>query len=297
MYCRSCLKLTLPSSGWPAPSLEECLDAVCKSNLFSSINFNSGYHQIPCTENAKRALPFSPGYAFRQLTWIVMPQGIQNASSCFQHTMCKTFSNHMNKTLPPYYDITITSTSFDHHYANVKCILQSVCNVGFTVNALKCSFFQEKIKYLGHTVHHNAIEIDKSCIQTILTMPIPHVSSLCWFIGMIQFCHQFLHNLNVLISPLSDLLKCHTTYSWSASCQKAFDTIKSFLISPPIPHSPSPQDTLVVKIDASNAGLGCCLKVLITITMNMLLVLTVTHLKITNNTGTLLRKKLMLLFM
>ena len=181
-----------------------------------------------------------------------MPQGIQNASSCFQHTMCKTFSNHMNKTLPPYYDITITSTSFDHHYANAKCILQSVRNVGFTVNALKCSFFQEKIKYLGHTVHHNAIEIDQSCIQTILTMPIPHdVSSLYWFIGMIQFCHQFLHNLNVLMSPLSDLY----------------------------------------------AGLGCCLKVLITIAMNMLLVLTITHLKITNNTGTLLRKKLMLLLM
>ena len=192
-----------------------------------------------------------------------MPQGIKNASGCFQRTMCKTFSNQMDKILPPYYhDITITSTSFDHHYANnVKCVLRSVRHAGFTPNASKCSFFQDKIKHLGHIVHHNAIEIDPSRNQTVFNMPVPHdVSSLLRFIGVIQFCHRFLPNLNVLISPLLDLLKCHLTYSWSASCQEIFDTTKSLLPLSPTLCSPSPQDTLVVEINASNVGLGCYMK-------------------------------------
>ena len=71
------LNETLPSSGWPAPSLNECLDAANGSNYFSSIDFNSGYHQIPCTSRAKEALAFSPGYGFKQLIWSVMPQGGQ----------------------------------------------------------------------------------------------------------------------------------------------------------------------------------------------------------------------------
>ena len=58
----------------------------------SSIDFNSGYHQIPCSVRAKEALAFSPGFGFPQYTWKVMPQGITTESHCFQRTMKMTFS-------------------------------------------------------------------------------------------------------------------------------------------------------------------------------------------------------------
>ena len=51
----------LESPGWPSPSLQQCLDATSDSCVFSSIDFNSGYHQIPCSDSAKQALAFSPG--------------------------------------------------------------------------------------------------------------------------------------------------------------------------------------------------------------------------------------------
>ena len=69
------LNNALPPSGWPSPSLDECLDAANGCNIFSSIDFNSGYHQIPCSKRAKEVLAFSPGYGFQQTTWRVMPQG------------------------------------------------------------------------------------------------------------------------------------------------------------------------------------------------------------------------------
>ena len=84
----------LESPGWPSPSVQQCLDATSDSTIFSSIDFNSGYHQIPCSDRAKQALAFSPGYGFPQLTWNRMPQGAKPSSHVFQRTMSYTFKNH-----------------------------------------------------------------------------------------------------------------------------------------------------------------------------------------------------------
>ena len=96
------LNEALEDSGWPAPSIEHCLDAAVGSMYLSSLDFNSGYHQIPCTTEAKQALAFSPGYGFCQYTWNVMPQGIKPASNYFQRSMEKTFSGLEQCILPPF---------------------------------------------------------------------------------------------------------------------------------------------------------------------------------------------------
>ena len=97
--CRA-LNTSLQNSGWPTPSIDECLDATHDSRYFPSIDFNSGYQQIPCSTPAKSALVFSPGYGFKQWTWSVMPQGVKPASEVFQRTMIKTFKNHKHCILP-----------------------------------------------------------------------------------------------------------------------------------------------------------------------------------------------------
>ena len=93
----------LTSPGWPSPSLQQCLDATTGSTIFSSIDFISGYHQIPCTQQAKQALAFSPGFGFPQLTWSRMPQGVKPASQVFQKTMSHTFKDHEDCILPPFF--------------------------------------------------------------------------------------------------------------------------------------------------------------------------------------------------
>ena len=137
-----------------------------------------------------------------------MPQGVKTASSCFQQTMTKTFSGHENCILPPFYDdVTIKSKGFKEHLRNAKKILDDVRAAKFTLNALKCSFFQKKIKYLGHIVSQHSVEIDPDRLKAILDLPPPtDVKSLRRFIGMIQFCSKFVTHLNVVLAPLYELL-------------------------------------------------------------------------------------------
>ena len=253
----------LSASGWPSPSLDECLDAVGDANFFSSIDFKSGYHQIPCSDNAKQALAFSPGYGFKQYTWSVMPPGIKTASSCFQRAMQQTFQGNEARILPPYYDdIIIKGKGFQNHLENVKVILNDVRKAGFTLNVLKCSFLQKSTSYLGHVISENSIMIDPRRIKAIIELPTPtDVKGLRSFIGMIQFCHKFVNNLNVILAPLYDLLKIRQQFIWSPHCQAAFESLKSILSSPPVLYSPSKRDSFILETDASDKGLGGCLKV------------------------------------
>ena len=203
------LNKAIKDSAWPAPSLHQCLDAAAGSKFLSSIDFNSGYHQIPCTNSTKPLLAFSPGYGFGQWTWNVMPQGIKSASSKFQQTMEKTFADHQHRILPPFYDdIIIKGITFHDHINNVVQILNRIRECGFTLNALKCKFFQIKLPCLGHIIDNGSIRIDPSRIQEIADLPTPQdVKSLRHFLGMAQFCERFISNFSVISAPLHDLTK------------------------------------------------------------------------------------------
>ena len=143
----------IKDSGWPSPSLQQCLDSVCGSLFVSSIDFNSGYHQIPCVARVKPIIAFSPGYGFSQWTWNVMLQGIKPTSYLFQWTMEQTFSDLSDCILPPFYDDVVNKGSdFQQHLSNVRRVLNRIRQSGLTLNALKCKFFQTALPYLGHII-------------------------------------------------------------------------------------------------------------------------------------------------
>lgn len=252
----------LTSPGWPSPSLQQCLDATSDSTIFSSIDFNSGYHQIPCTERAKEALAFSPGYGFPQLTWSRMPQGIKPASNVFQRTMSYTFKDHEECILPPFFDdVVIKGKDFKHHLGNVEKILNDIRAANLTLNVFKCFFFQKKLKYLGHIITNRTISLDPDRIEAIKNIPAPtSVKTLRKFIGMIQFCSDFCEKLNIILAPLYDNLKKKKPFEWSPACQEAFSKVKEILCTAPVLYTPSKCDKLVLETDACDIGAGGCLK-------------------------------------
>ena len=255
----------IPDSAWPAPSVDHCLDAAVGSVYLSKLDFNNGYYQIPCTESAKYALAFSPGIGFKQYTFNGMPNGAKSAASVFQQTMEKTFRGLEECILPPYYDdINVKGRSFEDHLKNTRQVLQRIRECGFTLNALKCSLFQLRVKYLEHIVENGTISVDPARIAAIKAIPIPQdTKALRRFIGMVQYCRRFLPKLNDKLSPLTDLLRKGSAYIWSAECQSAFDYIKEKLTNPPILRSPSATDDFILETDASDSGIGGCLKTVV----------------------------------
>ena len=103
-----------------------------------------------------------------------MPQGIKPASHTFQRAMDKKFHDLADCVLPPFYDdVNIKGKTFDEHKDNVARVLQRVRDSRFTLNALKCKFFQTRLPYLGHILEHGKILPDSSRIQAIKEFPAP----------------------------------------------------------------------------------------------------------------------------
>ena len=78
---------------------------------------------------------------------------------------------------------------------------------------------------------------------------------------MAQFCRRFVKNLNVILAPLYNLTKENVKFHWSQTCQIAFDTVKALLTKAPILVSPSDSNHFILETDASDIGIGHCLKI------------------------------------
>ena len=78
---------------------------------------------------------------------------------------------------------------------------------------------------------------------------------------MAQFCRRFVKNLNTVLSPLYELTKSNTTFNWSSNCQEAFEKIKILLTTAPVLQPPTHAGTFILETDASDIGIGSCLKI------------------------------------
>ena len=136
-----------------------------------------------------------------------MPQAVKPASHCFQRTIEKNFCNLEHCILPPFYDdVIIKGETFQQHTVNVRLVLTKVRESGFTLNALKCKFFQTRIPYLGHVIENGHISLAPDRIKAIIDFPVPNnVHVIRRFIGMTQFCNRFIENLNPILAPLHHL--------------------------------------------------------------------------------------------
>ena len=75
------------------------------------------------------------------------------------------------------------------------------------LNAAKCHFFQQKIKYLGHIVTPDGLEVDSSKTDTLKTWPTPtSVDELRTFLGFTGYFRKFVKDYARIAKPLNDLL-------------------------------------------------------------------------------------------
>ena len=97
-----------------------------------------------------------------------MPFGLTNAPATFCTMMNEVFQEYLDQFVVVYLDdIVIYSSTLEEHVEHLQKALTKLREHKLYVKLEKCSFAQERIKFLGHIVEHGCIKIDQENVKAI----------------------------------------------------------------------------------------------------------------------------------
>ncbi|KAL6312566.1 hypothetical protein AAG906_005983 [Vitis piasezkii] len=209
---------------FPIPVIEELLEELGGSTIFSKIDLRSGYWQIRMHE------PDVPKTAFKthegHYEFLVMPFGLTNAPSTFQSLMNNIFQPYLRKFI-----LVIALRSYGE-FAFAK--------------SNKCFFGHSSIEYLGHVISSREfILILKSSFNR-------------GFLGLTGYYRRFVKDYGKIAKPLTDLLK-KDAFHWTEGSNQAFMALKQAMITAPVLALPNFSKEFIIETDASGQGIGAVL--------------------------------------
>ncbi|RDX73595.1 Retrovirus-related Pol polyprotein from transposon 17.6, partial [Mucuna pruriens] len=244
---------------FPFPFIDQVLEKLAGKSRYCFLDGFSGYMQIHIApEDQHKTTFFCP---FGTFAYSRMPFGLCNAPSTFQCCMINIFSDLLKDCMEVFMDdFTMYANSFDACLGNLSKVLKRCIDTNLMLNFEKCHFIVTEGIVLGHLVSNRGIEVDKSKIDIISSLPNPtSVRKVRSFLGYAGFYRRFIKNFSKLALPLSRLLQKDVEFNFDQPCIKAFQELKNRLTSAPILQAPNWDLPFELMCDASNSALGAVL--------------------------------------
>uniref|UniRef100_A0A2N9GQ39 Reverse transcriptase n=1 Tax=Fagus sylvatica TaxID=28930 RepID=A0A2N9GQ39_FAGSY len=243
----------------PIPRLDDMLDELHGSCIFSKIDLKSGYHQIRMKEGDEWKTAFKTKYGLYE--WLVMPFGLTNAPSTFMRLMNHVLRAFIGKFVVVYFDdILVYSKDLNEHIEHLRYVFDVLKCEKLYANFKKCNFCMEKVVFLGYVVTTTGIEVDEEKVKAIKEWPTPKsITEVRSFHGLASFYRRFVKDFSTLAAPLTEIIKKNVGFHWGADQDNAFATIKERLCSAPVLALPNFNKAFEIECDASGIGIGAVL--------------------------------------
>ena len=254
------------------PRVDETLDSLAGSRIFSSLDLKSGYWQVELDEDSKQFTAFTAGpLGFYECNR--MPFGLCNAPATFQRLMQEVLGDLFLRGVVVYLDdIIIHSKTIQEHFRLLNEVFSRLRKAGLKLSPSKCKFFQETIEVLGHVVSGDGISCEEKKLDAVRKWPVPKdVTDLQRFLGFTGYYRRFVKDYAKIAKPLTNLLQGNCSkrqrsrikapldaaeWCWGDEQERAFKELIDRMTSPPVLCYPDFTKPFIVRTDASKHGLG-----------------------------------------
>ena len=241
----------------PMPKVDTTLAQLTGATMFSKLDANSGFWQIPLATKSKLLTTFITPYG--RFCFNKLPFGICSAPEVFQCQMNDILSG-LPGVLCHVDDILVFGTTTAEHDCRLNAVLERIKTAGITLNAEKCQFSQQRITFLGHVIDHNGISPDPKKTTAILAMKPPtSITELRRFMGMVNQMTKFSPNIAHISKPLRELLSTRNAWTWTATQEESFNKLKEEISSPRVLALYDTSARTKISADASAYRLGAVL--------------------------------------
>ncbi|CAN6581514.1 unnamed protein product [Malus baccata var. baccata] len=206
---------------FPVLFIDQMLERLAGHSHYCFLDGYSGYNQIAVAPEDQEKTTFT--CPFGTFAYRRMPFGLCNTPATFQRCM--------------------------------RCQ-----ETNLVLNWEKCHFMVSHGLVLGHIISEKGIEVDKSKVELVSSLPIPTtVREVRSFLGHASFYHRFMKDFSMISRPLCRLLQKDVTFDMNEECVVAFNKLKELLSTTPVIMPPDWSLPFELMCDASNYVVGAVL--------------------------------------
>ncbi|XP_059049470.1 uncharacterized protein K02A2.6-like [Achroia grisella] len=239
------------------PTFDEISSKLSGANIFSTLDIKNGFWNIKLTQASSDLCCFNT--PFGRYKFLRMPFGICSAPEIYQHRMRQMLEG-LEGVEVYIDDILIWGKDESEHEKRLRKVFERLQEGNVKLNKEKCKIGVSELKYLGHIISQEGIQLGKDRIQSILDMKSPkNRKELERFLGVVNYISKFVPNFAIENAPLRNLLKKDVEFDWNESHEESFNRIKSLLVKKPVLQFFNEKLPILLSVDSSKYGLGAVL--------------------------------------
>lgn len=241
---------------YPLPRIDDTLDTLAESKIFSTLDLKSGYWQVGLDPADREKTAFTIGTGLYQFT--VMPFGLCNAPATFERLMETVLKGLSWKTCLVYLDdIIVVGKNVEDHMRNLEEVFKRMREANLKFSPKKCNLFRKEVSFLGHIISGKGVAVDPEKTRAVSEWPVPKDQhELRSFLGLCTYYRRYVLGFANIAKPLTRLTEKDQKFVWDESCMNAFEQLKEALVSAPILAYPLAEGKFILDTDASNFGIG-----------------------------------------
>jgi hypothetical protein len=244
---------------FPMPSVESAFAHFGQAKIFSVLDLNSAYYQIPLSSKSRKVTAFCTPFGLFEFN--KLPMGISVGCQVLSRVIDSLFGDLKHNFVYNFMDdLVVYSTSLDEHLQHLKEVFARLQKAGFTLNQDKLHLARREIPFLGHMISEKGLRILPDRVEAIEAFPPPtNLKAVRRFLGMVGFYARFISHFSQIAEPLHALKRKNAKFVWAEIQQSAFRQLKEALVTPPVLQIPDFSKEFTLICDASDVAVSAVL--------------------------------------